>query len=422
MLRGWPNGISKQNSQRFVSKSWRPLFNASNEACRALEKEAAVSMTPASLHSGAPVWTVNGRFTTQKLTGVQRYAQEIVREMDVILKQDERLTQQLQMQLVVPPGDKMIPSMDRITLKATKFGTGHLWDQLVLPWYQKHGVLSLGNFGPLLASNHVVCIHDANTFIFPESYSRTFATFYKVFLPVIAHRARKVATVSEFSAGMLVRHGVCSKEKLFIVYNGHEHALRWDASRADQRLINLSNRRYVLLLGSQAKHKNVDVVLSGAPALDAAGVDVVVVGGASGIFANGAREIRGGNIFYTGYVTDDELAALFENAMCFAFPSKTEGFGTPPLEAMVRGCPVICADAASLPEVGGDAILYANPDKPAEWTARILSLANSEELRTELVAKGKERAKMFSWKEGARIYIEQMLNLTSQESRPRLPV
>jgi glycosyltransferase involved in cell wall biosynthesis len=360
-----------------------------------------------------PVWTVNGRFAAQELTGVQRYAQEIVRAMDNILAQDDQIARRLGLQLVAPPRAQYIPDMSAVAVRNTQFGSGHLWDQFVLPWYERAGILSLGNSGPILARRHIVCIHDANTFITPESYSRAFGTFYRTVLPLTGRQARRVATVSKFSAAMLVRYGICAKEKIFVAYNGHEHALRWNASRADPRRVNLTARRYVLLLGSQAKHKNIEVVLSGAPALDAAGIDIVVVGRASGIFSSGARGVHARNIHYAGYTSDDELAAFFQNAMCFAFPSKTEGFGTPPLESMICGCPVISADTASLPEVGGEAVLYADPDDPTEWIDRILSLANSEELRAELIAKGTQRAKMFSWNEGARQYVEELLRLTS---------
>jgi len=360
-----------------------------------------------------PVWTVNGRFTVQGLTGVQRYAQEIIRAMDNLLAQDDRIARQLGLQLVVPPGAQYVPVMSHTAVRQTRLGSGHLWDQIVLPWYEKAGILSLGNSGPILARRHIVCIHDANTFVAPESYSRAFGTVYRALLPLIGRRARRVATVSKFSASMLVKYEICATEKIFVVYNGHEHALRWNGRRADLRRVNLTTRPYVLLLGSQAKHKNIEVVLKGAPALEAAGIDIVVVGGFSGIFSDGARRVSGSNIHYAGYVSDDELAAFFENAMCFAFPSKTEGFGTPPLEAMVCGCPVVSADTASLPEVGGDAVLYADPNEPAAWIDRILRLANSEELRAELIAKGRQRAKMFSWNEGARRYIHELLQLSS---------
>src|ERR1700716_3307778 len=263
-----------------------------------------------------PIWAINGRYMTQRMTGVQRYANEIVASLDEISLQDGDVARRLRFRLVVPPAAIVRPALSQIEVRQTKFGSGHAWDQLVLPWYGTSGVLSLGNFGPVLARRHIVCIHDANTFIEPESYSRGFGLAYRTLLPLIGRRASRVATVSQFSADMLVKYGVCRREKIFIAPNGHEHALRWDAGRAEIPLLKVLTRPYVLLLGSSAKHKNVDVILEQAQGLDAAGIDIVVVGAASSIFSATAPGYQRSNIHYAGYVGDDDLAALYEAALC----------------------------------------------------------------------------------------------------------
>ena len=228
-------------------------------------------------------FAINGRFLTQRMTGVQRYAYEIVAALDELLAQGQGPA--IAMRLVLPPGAEAIPSLSKIDICRTRFGSGHAWDQAVLPLYAEAGVLSLGNFGPVLARNHVVCIHDANTFILPESYSRSFGLIYRTLLPLVGKRARRVATVSRFSADMLVKYGIAREEKIFIASNGHEHVLRWDARRARLPLLGALKRPYILLLGSSAKHKNIDIILRQAQAFDEAGIDVVVAGGSSGIFA-----------------------------------------------------------------------------------------------------------------------------------------
>src|SRR6267143_3487802 len=263
-----------------------------------------------------PIWAINGRYMTQRMTGVQRYAYEIVASLDEISLEDGDVARRLGFQLVVPPGASVKPALSQIEVRQTKFGSGHAWDQFVLPWHATSGVLSLGNFGPVTARSHIVCIHDANTFIEPESYSRAFGLAYRTLLPLIGKRASRVATVSQFSADMLVKYGICRREKIFIAPNGHEHALRWDARRAEIPLINALKRPYVLLLGSRAKHKNVDIVLAQAQALDAVGIDIVVVGGASSIFSANAPDHQRANIHHAGYVGDDDLAALYEGALC----------------------------------------------------------------------------------------------------------
>ena len=263
----------------------------------------------------------------------------------------------------------------------------------------------------MLARHHIVCIHDANTFIESASYSRAFGLAYRTLLPLIGRQASRVATVSQFSANMLVKYGVCGSEKIFIAPNGHEHALRWDASRAELPLIKVLKRPYVLLLGSRAKHKNVQVVLEQAQGLDAAGIDIVVVGAASSIFSANVSNLQRSSIHHAGYVGDDDLAALYEGALCLAFPSKTEGFGIPPLEAMARGCPVVSSNAASLIEVGGNAVAYVDPDHGDGWRDAIIGLAGNQDFRATMAAQGRKRAALFSWKRSAQLYLDEILRL-----------
>lgn len=103
-----------------------------------------------------------------------------------------------------------------------------------------------------------------------------------------------------------------------------------------------------------------------------------------------------------GYVSDAELRALYEHAACFVYPSFYEGFGLPPLEAMACGCPVIVSNAASLPEVCGDAALYCNPCSPEDIAEKISLLMADPRLREDLRQKGLERAKQFTWEKCAR--------------------
>jgi glycosyltransferase involved in cell wall biosynthesis len=368
-------------------------------------------MKSADQNAGRRSWAINGRFLTQRMTGVQRYAYEIVAALDALLAQNQDAAEALALRLVVPPRVEKTPSFANIAICRTSFGSGHAWDQFILPLHAGRGVLSLGNFGPVLTRRHILCIHDANTFILPESYSRSFGLAYRMLLPWVGKRARRVATVSQFSADMLVKYGVCRRDKIFIAPNGHEHVLRWDAKRARLPLMGSLKRPYVLLLGSRAKHKNIDVVLEQAHALDLAGIDIVVTGGASTIFTAPDKVASRSNIYRTGFVGDDELAALYGNALCLAFPSKTEGFGIPPLEAMAKGCPVISSNAASLVEVGGDAVLYADPDDGAQWRDAIIGLSANEDLRATLAAKGRQRALLFSWKRSAGLYLDEILRL-----------
>ncbi len=356
-------------------------------------------------------WSINGRFLTQPQTGVQRYAGEMTREMDAWLGQDEELARKLAFEICLPADCETDPVFANIAVRKSARGRGHGWEQLVLPTMAKGGLLSFANLGPIAHGRQILCLHDANTFLAPASYTRGFRLAYRAAFPLLARRARAVTTVSTFSAEMLQEFGVTGARPARVIHNGHEHALRWNrkASRFDAP--GHFKRPFVFALGSRAKHKQLDLLLGIAPALDALGLDLVVSGGTSSIFTEAALT-QTVNVFPVGFVSDDDLAALFAQAVCFAFPSRTEGFGIPLVEAMVHGAPIVSSDCASMPEVCGDAALYASADEPAAWLEQITRLAQDASLGETLRAKGKARYPRFSWRAGARGYLDLALALS----------
>ena len=160
-----------------------------------------------------------------------------------------------------------------------------------------------------------------------------------------------------------------------------------------------------MLLGSRARHKNAGLILGLAPALDALGLDLLVAGQAAAIFA-AEGGVDAPNVRRLGAVSDHDLACLFSRALCLAFPSFTEGFGLPIVEAMALGCPVVSSDRASMPEVCGDAALMASPDDPGAWIAHIGALKASATLGDDLRGRGRRRAAAFSWASTARGYLD----------------
>jgi glycosyltransferase involved in cell wall biosynthesis len=131
-------------------------------------------------------------------------------------------------------------------------------------------------------------------------------------------------------------------------------------------------------------------------------VQTVLVGGSSTkIFRDAGLALPPG-VRLTGYVTDAQLRALYESAACFVFPSRYEGFGLPPLEAMACGCPVIASDAASIPEVCGDAALSFDRDDPAALRAQLDRLLGDPALRAALAEAGRHRAATYTWERAAR--------------------
>lgn len=350
---------------------------------------------------------INGRFLTQPMTGVQRYAMNVTRAMSAALAaRGERAPL-----LSVP--DTEDPLLAGTPLRTVGPAGGHAWEQLILPRAWPGPLLNLCNTAPALKADQVVCIHDANVFNAPESYSASFRTFYRTLQPLLARRAARIATVSAFSAGQIANHLSVRASDIVVLPNGHEHVHAWDPRQAVRAPASLNRdadgleRPFVLALGSRARHKNLDLLLKLAPALGELGLDLVVAGGQASIYAAEALQ-RGENVRHLGFVTDHDLAYLMERALCLAFPSLTEGFGLPALEAMARGCPVVSTDRASLPEICGSAALLAPPDRPERWIAQIRALASSPDLRSDLIGRGRAQAALFSWQASAQGYLDLM--------------
>ena len=373
------------------------------------------------MNAAAPArWAINGRYLTQPQTGVQRYAGEITREIDARLAADETLRRAMEWEILLPADCAATPSFDAITVRRSARGRGYAWEQTILPAMARGGLVSFANLGPLAHGRQITCLHDANVFLEPSSYSRGFRLAYRGLFPLLGRRAQAVTTVSQFSADMLKHFGVTGARPSRVIPNGHEHALRWNASASRFSASDAFSRPYVFALGSRAKHKQLDLLLGLAPALDAMGLDLVVSGGTSSIYAE-TTTVPAPNVHAVGFVSDDDLAALFAGALCFAFPSRTEGFGIPLLEAMVHGAPIVSADCASMPEVCGDAALYAPADDPSVWLTQIERLALDPALRDTLRTKGRARYPRFSWRTSAQTYLELALDLSPRRAGlPRL--
>jgi len=351
-----------------------------------------------------PEFAINGRFLTQNATGVQRYAMNVASAMNDALSAQNRFA------AIIAPAQALDPGFDRLPLLHPKPLSGHAWEQLVLPCQWPGRLLNLCNTAAAAKTDQIVCIHDANIFSSPASYSRQFRWLYHLLQPVLARRSARITTVSHAAARQIARHLPIQVEDIAVLPNGHEHALAWDGELAQKAPDVVASsaengRHFILALGSRARHKNLQLLVEAAPGLDAIGIDIVIAGGDAHIFQPGTLEKRP-NLRLIGRVSDHDLAYLLDRALCLAFPSLTEGFGLPIVEAMARGCPVVAAQCASMPEVCGDAALMASPFEPASWIANVRALMESPQMRAELVGRGQEQVKQFSWSQAAAGYLD----------------
>lgn len=354
---------------------------------------------------------VNGRFLAQRITGVQRYGREILRAIDRLLGSELELAQRWSFAILVPPGTPKRLPLSAIGLREIGRFQGHLWEQLELPRYAGRDLLlNLCNTAPVIGSNMISTLHDASVYAIPEAYSAAFRLWYRTMFPILGRRSRRVVTVSEFSRRELERCAGIPRTSTTAILESGEHILEQAADESVLERLRLRPHRYVLAVSSQSPHKNLIGLQRAAALLTKQGITMVVVGGGnSRVFSQPAPV--GAALRHTGYVSDPELRALYEKAVCFVFPSFYEGFGLPPLEAMSCGCPVVVSRAASLPEVCGDAAVYCDPEDPADIATAIGTVIDDTRLQDDLRRRGKERAAHFTWDRAGRSLLSLIDNL-----------
>lgn len=343
---------------------------------------------------------VNCRFLTQPMTGVQRFAEEIVEALASIRND---------LVLVAPPGTLRRRDIGGLEVHSLGAHTGHLWEQWDLPRAiirrranrRPTLLLSLMNTGPALLRHQVLTHHDVTYARYPHTYSWTFRTFYRTLSSVTMRRARRIVTVSEFSRREIADVYGVPPEKIVVVPNAagprFTPATHWSPS----------THPYFLAVSSDLVHKNLDLLLqSFTDFVD--GTDSrtrLRLVGSRPSFAGGAEPGHRGDgprVQWVGRVDEEELVALYRGARALVFPSLYEGFGIPPLEAQACGCPVISSDAASLPEVLADSAVFFSPHDPHGLTTLLAEIDRDGERRERLRVDGLANQARFSWAESAR--------------------
>lgn len=220
------------------------------------------------------------------------------------------------------------------------------------------------------------------------------------------HRVAHVVTISEYVREQLVTVLQVPEEKITVIYpavDDHFHPGAGGPSAVRVKY-GLGERPFVLTLG-EGWNKNPITVVRALARPQSSPLALVIVAERQRWPAEWRAEIDrlglSDAVIFTGYAPIEDLAGLYRAAEAFVFPSRFEGFGLPPLEAMACGCPVICSNATSLPEVVGDAAVLVNPLDVEALADALASLCQDTSLRAELAARGYQRLQEFSWERSA---------------------
>ncbi len=227
---------------------------------------------------------------------------------------------------------------------------------------------------------------------------------YRLVLKHAVLKSKAIIVPSGWVKKKIVDRFPAVASKIKVVYEGVSEAFRGLSSgisrgQSSPDKYGVKPGEYIIYTGSLYPHKNVNIILDILPQFPE--LKLIVACARNIFWEKFKQEIEKrslqSRVVLAGFVPDDELAVLYKNALAFVFPSKSEGFGLPGLEAMASGCPVISSNAGSLPEIYGDAALYFTPENETELIGEIRGIMGNQGLRKKLIELGKERSQMFSW-------------------------
>lgn len=289
------------------------------------------------------------------------------------------------------------------------------WQQWALPRQAKKAkvdVLHIPGFdAPFLKfCPTVLTVHDLIGRILPHNLPPVSRFYWGFWLPYSVRWADVVIADSKHTKEDLIRWTGIPPERIYVVYLGVDASFQpfqddeaLESVRAKYRLPG----KFILYVGTIEPRKGLDTLLVAYAMLaNTIPQDLVIAGKRGWYTASLFRLVEAyglkQRVHFVGYVDDDDLPKLYNLATLFVYPSRYEGFGLPPLEAMACGVPVVCSNAASLPEVVGDAAWLVPPDAPEMLAAAIYQILENEQLQAVMRSKGMARAKIFTWEETAR--------------------
>lgn len=265
----------------------------------------------------------------------------------------------------------------------------------------------------------VVTIHDVYHLAYFDTLHAKEKVYARLMMKWAVRYSDIIFTVSNFSKKEIIKYTGCKAEKIHVIYNEinfEKYNNKIDADIAANVLKKYKiSGSYFLSVGNVKPHKNLRKALEGYKVFlqkhrsNYSDIKFVIVGKREG-FITGDKELQTlisdpffeSKVLFTGWMSDEDLPVLYQNASLFIFPSLYEGFGFPPLEAMAAGCPVISSNAACMPEIYEDAAKYFDPSGSNSIANALFDMISNTAVRNEFIAKGLLHSKKFNEKAGIR--------------------
>ena len=350
-----------------------------------------------------------------KVGGTETYARELIPALGKKLKEGD--------QIIIFAGEetaKMFPKLLNIKVISMPIKSSNrflriLAEQFLLPFYCMHYhvdiLFSLGYSAPFFHSfKSIVTIHDLNWYYHPEDFNPINRLIWEYVTRLSAATSNHVVTDSAFSANSIIKILKISPKKVTPILHGVPDKIHLSKQQAHKTLAKLKIKKpYIFTVVAGYPHKNLKTLLHvfaklvlEFPALS------LIVSGLSGkadsVNSHLIKSLKlSRKVQIVGYVNRVDLAAIYQSAEIFVFPSAYEGFGYPPIEAMSYGVPVVSSNASSLPEVVGDGGFLVNTYNDKEYVRSIRAILDNALKRKTLITKGKKRISELSWLKTAKL-------------------
>ena len=350
----------------------------------------------------------------RSLTGVGNYTYNLIKELNKLNKTKESFY------LINSEHDEFFTKINEIIIKNPfKVLKTYAWYPFLVIKLWDHDLDVIQNSSQVptflkFKQKYIITVHDLTPFITPKESKFGRPLIYKLLFPRTLKTADKIITVSNSTKKDLINHFDIPEKKIRVIFEAADEKFKplnnEKISETEQKY-NL-NFPFILYVGTLEARKNIPTLVTAFYKLKKKNIEhKLVITGTKGwkykeIFETIDKLNLQNDVVFTGYVSDEDLPALYNAADLFVYPSIYEGFGLPPLEAMACGTPVITSNTSSLPEVVGDAGIMVDPydvDGLADAMHRVLT---DEGSRADMIKKGLERTKMFSWEKCARETLE----------------
>ena len=269
--------------------------------------------------------------------------------------------------------------------------------------------LSPTHYLPIFAPRRcAISILDVSYINFPELFKPSDLNQLTKWTKYSIKKASRIFTISKASKDDIIKEYKIPGYRVAVTYPGIKEALSSKCSKLNMDEIKKKygiKKEYILFVGTLQPRKNIIRLIEAFSKLNQ-NMELVIVGKRGWLYeeilaAPQKYEVEE-KVKFLDSVTDEDLPYFYQNAICFVLPSLYEGFGLPVLEAMKYGCPTVISNVSSLPEAGGEAALYVDPENADDIKKKLELIINDEELRKELTRKGHEQVKKFSWEKTAR--------------------